>query len=289
MDKLISLERMIKVGAWGPGLYQDDVAEDVKTQYVNLIKIGKTNQEATEELIKDNQLKINDSDDAPIFWFALADTQWKLGRLLPYVKENALIHLIKEDNLKKWEKENKEDYKYRKKVLDQLKDRLNSPIPAQKKISRYKYFKCNWCIGDTFAYQLESEYARSHNLYGHYLIFNKIDEYKWKKGSDFDVFPVVYTKISKDTTLPKSLKELNTNCEFIRYMFSPLSGLFKYKTINDTNSSKILKKLIFLGNYELERPRDEFIENEIGFPLNTMKLVDYEERKINDYVKLRDK
>ncbi len=280
---------MIKVGTWGPGLYQDDVAEDVKTEYINLLKIGKKNQEATEELIKDNQLIINDPDDAAIFWFALADTQWKLGRLLPHVKKNALMHLIKEDNLKKWEIESKADYKYRRKVLEQLEERLNSPIPAEKKISLYKYYKCNWSMGDTYAYQLESEFAKDHNLYGHYLIFNKIDEYKIKKGLDFDVFPIVYTKITKNTTIPKSLKELNNNCDFIRYMFSPLSGLFKYKTINDTNSTKILKKLIFLGNFELERPIDEFIEDEIGFPLNTMKLSDYEERKINDYVKLRDK
>lgn len=274
------------MGAWGPGLYQDDVAEDVKTEYVNLLRIGKTNQEATEKLIEDNRMIINDFDDAPIFWFALADTQWKLGRLLPYVKDKALMYLTKEDDLKKWDNGNKTSYKYRKKVLEELIQRLNSPMPALKKISLYKYFKCSWNVGDTYAFRLESEHSKLNNLFGHYLIIHKIDEYHWKKGNEFDTFPIVYTKITKNTELPKSLGELNNDCDFVRYVRCPGTGLFKYKTINDTNSSRILKRLVFIGNFAIEKPKDEFIEGDIGFPINTMKLIHYEEDRINSYVKI---
>ncbi|MDD3842816.1 MAG: hypothetical protein WC088_05100 [Candidatus Izemoplasmatales bacterium] len=277
------------MGAWGPGLYQDDVAEDVITEYVNLLKIGKTNQEATEKLIEDNQMIINDFDDAPVFWFALADTQWKLGRLLPYVKDKALMYLTNEDDLKKWGNGNKANYKVRIKVLEELENRLNSPLPAIKKISIYKYFKCSWNVGDTYAFRLESEHAKTNNLFGHYLIINKIDEYHVRKGDDFDVFPVAYTKITKTTKLPETLDELINDCDFVRYVRCPGTGLFKYKTINDTNSSKIFKKLVFIGNFALERPKDEFIESDIGFPINTMKLIYYEEEKINAYLQLRNR
>ena len=32
-----------------------------------------------------------DDEEEPSFWFALADTQWKYGRLLPEVKEKAIL------------------------------------------------------------------------------------------------------------------------------------------------------------------------------------------------------
>jgi len=276
---------MINMGAWGPGLYQDDVAEDVKTDYVNLLKIGKTNQEATDKMIKDNQMIINDFDEGPIFWFALADTQWKFGRLLPNVKDNALMYLKKEDDLKKWETENRASYKYRKKVLEELIQRLNSPMPALKKISLYKYFKCSWNVGDTYAFRLESEHAKLNNLFGHYLIIHKIDEYHWKKGNEFDTFPIVYTKITKTTKLPKTLDELNNDCDFVRIVYNPGTGLYRYKSINDTSSSRILKRLVFIGNFAIEKPKDEYVNKDLFYPINTMKLIHYEENKINSYVK----
>ena len=110
-----------------------------------------------------------------------------------------------------------------------------------------------------------------------------------KKGDDFDVFPVVHTKITKNTELPKSLDELNNNCDFVRYVRCPGTGLFKYKSINFTDSTRVLKKLIFIGNYALDKPMDEFIEKDIGFPIDGIRFANYEEDKINSYVKLRNK
>lgn len=280
---------MNNMGAWGPGLYQDDVAEDVKTEYVNLLRIGKTNKEVTEKLIEDNQVIINDTDDAPIFWFALADTQWKFGRLLPFVKDKALMYLTKEEDLKKWDNGNKASYKYRKKVLEELEKKLNSPMPATKKISIYKYFKCSWNVGDTYAYRLESKYAKTNNLFGHYLIIHKLDDFHHKKGNDYDVFPYVYTKITKIPELPKSLDEIDNDCEFIRNVFNPRSGLFEYRTINIVDSSRLLRKLLFIGNYKLEQPKDELIKKDIGYPINVMKHANYEEQKINDFIRLGKK
>ena len=37
------------MGAWGVGLYQDDVTQDIRNEYVNRLKVGYTNEEATED------------------------------------------------------------------------------------------------------------------------------------------------------------------------------------------------------------------------------------------------
>ena len=62
------------MASWGSKLYQDDVAEDVRDYYKHQLKRGKTNEEVTKELIEDNEDIISDEDEAPVFWFALADT-----------------------------------------------------------------------------------------------------------------------------------------------------------------------------------------------------------------------
>jgi len=277
------------VGAWGPGLYQDDVAEDTKSDCIGFLKEGKTNQEVYDKLIEDNQMIINDMEDGPVFWFALADTQWKLGRLMPYVKEQALKYIDEGTDLLKWEAWGNPFLKHRKKVLDQLKDRLNTPMPQEKKVPLYKYYKCSWNIGDTYAYRLESDYAKLNNLYGHYLIIHKLDSYPQKKGNDFDVFPYVYTKITRSSELPKTLDEINNNCDFVRYMRNMPGRTFKYRTINVLESTKILKKLIFIGNFKIEYPKDEWLEKDIGYPVSVMSSSKYEQRKVDQIVKLGNK
>ena len=98
------------------------------------MKRGKTNEEVTKELINDNEDIISDEDEAPVFWFALADTQWNLGKLLPFVKEKVLEYLKSGTNLTRWEKEaiNKREYKVREKVLQELEQKLMSPMPPEK-------------------------------------------------------------------------------------------------------------------------------------------------------------
>jgi len=123
------------MGAWGPKLYQDDVAQDVRDEYKELLKIGLSNEEATKKLINDNKGLIDDVDDGPIFWFALADTQWKLGRLLPEVKDKAIQYIQDGDHLKAWSNQDPKLGLKRKAVLEELMNQLNTQMPETKKIS----------------------------------------------------------------------------------------------------------------------------------------------------------
>ena len=78
------------MGTWGVNLYQDDTTLDVKDTYKDKLHRGKTNKEATEETIEENQDMLEDIEEASLFWFALAETQWRLGRLEEDVKKEAL-------------------------------------------------------------------------------------------------------------------------------------------------------------------------------------------------------
>lgn len=268
------------MASWGPKLYQDDIAVEVKEYFKDQLKRGKSNEEVTNELIQQYQDSISDDDDAPIFWFALADTQWDLGRLLPFVKEKALKWLSDGSDLIRWESENPKEAKLRKKVLENLQQKLHSPMPSEKKMSQYKLYKCEWNKGDVFAYRLESELAKENGLYGRYFIIRKIDEINWWPGH---ISPIVYISITKDQHLP-SLDTLS-DCDYVQISVT-IDRDPNYKLHLITTSKRVLplKKLINLGNIDISGPKNEKIIEKNMLPSYSWK--GFEEYVLESYLKL---
>ena len=160
------------MGAWGAGLYENDTALDVKDEFEKLFNDGKGVQEITDGLTAEFESIMDCADEAPLFWLALADTQWKFGVLLPDVKENAMRWI---DELKSQAADTPDEAK-QKKALENLQAKLLSPLPPVKKPKKKRIYKCEWKIGDVFAYQLESDLAKERGLYGRYFLIQKVDE-----------------------------------------------------------------------------------------------------------------
>ena len=289
------------MGTWGPGLYQNDVSDDVKTIFRDRLHRGKTCEQVTAELISENREEIEDAYDSLNFWCALADTQWNLGRLLPAVKEAALECLDRKDhldlwkdNLVPWEKAGAKLLNKRQQVLDALRDKLNTPQPPEKKISQYKLYHCPWKIGDVYALPFSEEHAGMHGFEGQYLLIQKVDEDIWWPGH---TIPIVNFKITKTGKLPDSLAEYN-NAEYIQTRVSKcwreafdldtrikilrdeVFGLCKPEDFNihtdefgnllhyrvsliTTSKRSYPKSLIYVGNYaDATRPHKEFIQHD---------------------------
>ncbi|ERJ11025.1 hypothetical protein [Haloplasma contractile] len=233
------------MGAWGTKLYQDDVTEDVRDHYKDQLKRGKSNEEIIKEMLIEFDDYISDPDDEPLFWFALADTQWKLGRLLPDVKQKALEHLKVGSNLERWQEEgSKKDYeKRRKTVLKELEEQLNSPMPEKKKIRQYRLYQTDWKDGDVYAYQFHSEESKEYNLYEKYLLFRKITEGEAWPGH---ICPIVhvYRWIGED--IPEASMVTDLECLPMYFHETPREYELKIET---KSKSKIPSKyLTHLGN-----------------------------------------
>lgn len=165
------------MGTWGSSLYSNDTTSDIKILYTEYLKQGKSNQEAYDEIMSYGKEYMEDEDEAPLFWYALADTQWSLGRLMPEVKESALQWIAQGGGLKLWEESKKGSVGWAK-TLEKLKEKLLSEMPPEKKFRKPAQFEHNpWEIGDVYAYQFHTDIAEERGLNGKYILFRKVDNY----------------------------------------------------------------------------------------------------------------
>lgn len=171
------------MGAWGTGLYQDDTTCDIKDDYITYLRIGMTNEEATKKIIEENDWCFEYEDEGALLWFALADTQWKYGRLLDEVKEKAIECIDSGIDLEKWKEEDEKLYKKRKKVLEELKEKLNSEQPAEKKVTKMTFHRAHWKPGDVLLYQIQNEEFKDHKWFGKYILLKVVGTKKLYSGS----------------------------------------------------------------------------------------------------------
>ncbi len=210
------------MGMWGFELYQNDTSLDVKDEFEELFNAGKTVQDITDKLTEDYKSIMGDIDEEPLFWLALADTQWNLGVLLPVVKEKALYWIDKDRGMFNCQTIDMSANAKRKNFLDDLQAKLLSSQPPVKKPVKKRVYKCQWKFGDVFAYQLESDLAKERGLYGRYFLIQKVDEVVWHPGH---IVPIVYVKITSDTNLPSNVEEYN-QLEYVQTWFTKYEERF---------------------------------------------------------------
>ena len=163
------------MGFWGTSLYANDCACDVRDGYLRLLQMKYSNEDAYLEMLKEFAEYIG-SEEEPLFWYALADTQWKNGRLTPEVKEKAMCYLECNGGAEFWG-EGTKAYQGWLKTIEKLTERLNKPQPREKRIEAPTDYQYNpGSIGDVFAYQFHSAAAKKRQYDGKYILFQKVDD-----------------------------------------------------------------------------------------------------------------
>ena len=154
------------MGAWGTGVFSDDTACDVRDGYVDLVGDGLTGIEATQKLLREWSETLEDPDEGPVFWLALAATQWKNGRLEDFVLRRALAVIDDGGDLARWDA-NSGDYKKRQRVVEKLRAQLTSPQPPEKRISKRFLDSNAWSVGELVSYRLVSGRLVIFRVIGH--------------------------------------------------------------------------------------------------------------------------
>lgn len=254
------------MGAWGAGLYQDDVACEVRDYYIDCLR--NDDESAEDKTIDYFQDELNDDYDCAIVWFALADTQWKYGRLSEMVKNKTLEYIDNETNLQLWCEVDKKMYSKREKAFSDLKDKLLSPMPPKKKLRKPHIFTCSWNVGDVFAYQLKSDIAREKCVYDKWLVMQKVNQADNLKNG---LSPVVTVRLI-DSELCPDMNALKEPCikidRYMGYKWSYRLHLLVY-------SKKSLNDFVFIGNSQLVLAKDDYPhENNKGYDMSIIKFLE---------------
>ncbi|MFM9995870.1 MAG: hypothetical protein ACKVU4_08720 [Phycisphaerales bacterium] len=124
------------MGAWGPGLFSDDIACDVREDWKVLYAGLSPSQAVTAEILEKWQAILDDEDIGSVVWLALAAMQWRYGCLSAEVHQRAVDIIDTGKGLGPWRAESPALLRSRTAVYRKLKDQLQSPQPALKRVRR---------------------------------------------------------------------------------------------------------------------------------------------------------
>jgi hypothetical protein len=123
------------MSADGPGLFDDDTAVDVRSEFTELLARIRDPVAATNALLSGWNNFIARQEDAAVFWLSLAAVQWRLSCLQADVLQRALEVIDSGADLRAWS--GRPEAPKRAAVLRRLREQLISP-PREPRIPRPK-------------------------------------------------------------------------------------------------------------------------------------------------------
>jgi hypothetical protein len=144
------------MGTWGPGIWSDDTAADVRASYREALEDGLGDDEAAALVLTEFAAELGDEDTAGVVWLALAVSQHLAGRLSAQVRDQALSVIDSGADARRWEHAEPRARARRAEVLAKVQDQLAGPQPARKRIRRPPRQVTSLTPGDILAYQAPS-------------------------------------------------------------------------------------------------------------------------------------
>lgn len=217
------------MGTWGVNLYANDSTCDVRDTYIGFLREQLSNQEAYEKTLEKCHEYIGNQDE-PLFWFALAETQWKIGRLLPEVKAKALEWIEKDGGIELWT-ESKNGGNRWKKTLEQLRVKLETVQSTEKRMRKALIpFQNPWGIDDVYAYRIHKDCDAKEEIavYGKYILMQKIGEGKSFFSTDTVMRIQIYDRLFDKLPSHNDVAETMLNYRLLP-ISNPLNQIDRYK------------------------------------------------------------
>jgi hypothetical protein len=108
------------MGTCGTGIFDDDTTCDVRDTFEDAMSEGLDARAATDRVLSDDAFDLEDADDGPLVWLALAALQLEHGGIGFDVRGNALRIIEVGEGLDRWEEASEGLLEERKRVLEEL-------------------------------------------------------------------------------------------------------------------------------------------------------------------------
>ena len=235
------------------------VLEEIKEEYIQLRQVGNSREDAVRKLVESYADELQDIEETPLLWIGLADAQYFRKELSEDVAKKAISALDAFESFG-WDI-CPGDLNRRREHYEQ------APMPERNVGKPGPKFRCQWRIGDTFAYQLTGKEAKELGIHGKYMLLRKVSEVEFGNGS---LYPIVTVSFLGARAFPTS-DEAFMDIPLLKLqeggrMFSPIDK-FEYRTVIVIKSRKKLAEtpLQFVGNFmNVQMPTDEIIFTEAG-------------------------
>ncbi len=179
------------MGTWGAGIFEDDLAEDIRSFYEDEKQVWSP-IEAGKKVLNRFKAESKDTDEMPVLYLALFSLLWDDGVQLENVTKKS-EDIIKNDlGLDRWEEQGPEELEERKTIYKSISDKLmaknsnSGPLSKRKKAIPGDYFIISLADG-RFSY---GQYLYKCTHYGQMVqIFAKIT------NSSIDILDIEINKM----------------------------------------------------------------------------------------------
>ncbi len=184
------------MGAWSASINGNDTAQDLKAEYKVTFSFYDTDT-ALEKIDSYVRTMFDESDTEEWcnYIYSLAEYAWKHGRLTDEIRSQAIQMIDSGFGLDIWAEEGSHLLNQRKKVLAELRAKLLSPQPPQKKIALGFRTKPVFETGDLVAMQIQTTGKK-------YFPYCKCSEDEFRS---YNGYYVVLRKVANDITSPSSI------------------------------------------------------------------------------------
>src|SRR5207245_3714660 len=111
------------MGTWGYGIFENDVAVDVRLMFEDEIDGGSSVEEATKHVLAECVDYLEDMDDSVQAWLALASLQLEQGSVQDPIRKKALEVIEQGADLERWHEAGTEAVEARRGVLERSEER----------------------------------------------------------------------------------------------------------------------------------------------------------------------
>ena len=275
------------MGVWGTGISSNDTYADIYEQFIDLYNEGLASQEITRRLIDENQETINLKEDAPNFWFAIANGQWECKALDKEIFSKVQHIICSGEDLKIWKDldASTADLKLREKVLNKFLSKLQSEKDKPKRRTKKIYYDSTYKKGDCLTYVMNN------GNYGGAFVLT--DEIQTETGTNYIAITTIDKPTKPDINDFKTAEiyirranEINFSQSVIKdnWVDQPQIGGFSSMVKNKEVDIEIIGQLPIYKEYKIR------LDRKVGFGWVALKsLIPFKEEyiKINGRTKTK--